>query len=120
MLFAIALTLPYSSARLSLILHGHPFAHVVPKEKLDIFQFVKMDSFSYKAVVFSDGKPVGMIDQPNGAFASYDPFPLQPDSVYDDFAMLLWVLRWFLLPVQAVLLFIMFYKREIKAKNSNP
>ena len=30
LLFVFVLTLPYSSARLSLILQGHPFARVVP------------------------------------------------------------------------------------------
>ena len=125
LLFVFALTLPYSSVRLSLILHGHPFARVVPKEKLDIFQFVQTDSFSYKAVVFSGGKAVGMIDQPIGAFACYEPFPRQPVSLNDGFPVLLnallcivWSLRWFMLLVQAVLLLLWLRQRERKPASS--
>jgi hypothetical protein len=82
---------------------------------------VQTDNFSYKAVVFSGDKAVGMIDQPTGAFACYEPFPRQPGSLDYGFSMLLnallcivWSLRWFLLPVQAV--FLLLWIRQIQKK----
>jgi hypothetical protein len=124
LLFALVLALPYCSARLSLLLNGFPFAHVVPKEKLDIFHYVQMDSFSYKAVVFSGGKAVGMIDQRTGAFACFEPFSQQPNSVDGGSPMLFnallciaWSSRWFLFPVQAILLlFIWLQQRKMRAR----
>lgn len=121
LLFALVLTLPYHSARLSLILHGYPFARVVPKEKLDIFQYVQTDSFSYKAVVFSDGKAVGMIDQPTGAFACFVSLAQANVDVDDGFPMMFnallsiaWFLRWWLLPAQVVLLLLWLRTRQRK------
>jgi hypothetical protein len=120
-LFLLVLTLPHYSARLSLLLNELPFARVVPKEKLNIFHYVQMDSFSYKAVVFSGGKAVGMIDQPAFAFACFEPFSRQPNSMYEGFPILFnallciaWSLRWFLLPMQAILLLLWLRQRRRK------
>lgn len=125
LIFALVFTLPYHTARLSLILHGYPFARVVPKEKLDIFQYVQTDNFSFKAVVFSDGKAVGVIEQPMGAFAYFE--SLSQANSKDGFPMLfnwlmivVWILRWLLLPVQVFLLFLWFRQRERKTQLSSP
>ena len=110
-----------------MILHGHPFARVVAKEKLDIFQFVQTDSMSYKAVVFSGGKPVGMIDQPIGAIACFEPFPSQTNfwdygfpTLFNALSIMAWSLRWFLLPVQAVILLFVATPREKRVQHSSP
>jgi hypothetical protein len=76
--FVLADCIPYYSARLSLMLHGLPFARVVPKENRDPFQWVKTDSFASKGIVFSGRQAVGWICQPAGSFASYVPFSAQP------------------------------------------
>jgi hypothetical protein len=58
LVFPLLISLPHCSARLSLLLKGLPFAHVVPKEKLDIFNYVQTDSFANQGVFFSGGKAV--------------------------------------------------------------
>jgi len=110
--FVLALTSPYYSARLSLILHGRPFAHVVSKESLDIFKFVSTDSFACRAIVFSNEKAVGWICLPStGRFASFVLFSDKPslegrvfDPWFDWPLLIAWSLRWWLLPAQVVLL----------------
>jgi hypothetical protein len=70
----------FYSARLSLIVHGYPFAHVVRREKLDIFQYMETDNLRYQAVAFSGGNPVGVIVHPFGAIAYFEPFSSQSNS----------------------------------------
>lgn len=109
-LFLFALTIPQSSARLSLILHGYPFARVVSKDQLDIFKYVEIDSFAYRGVVFSGDKPVGLISHPKGTVASFEPFGREFGSPEDMDAhlwfelplVLLWSVKWWLLAVQAI------------------
>ncbi len=124
-LCAFALTLPYSSARLSLIFHGHPFARVVPKEKLDIFQYVHTDNFAYKAVVFSGSKAVGIISQPTGDFAQFQPF--SDKNAVDDFyfdpwlgipMLIAWTFRWWLLLVQVIVLLLWLRMRQKRVQYS--
>src|SRR5882724_5198704 len=80
LLFALVLTSPYYSARLSMTLHGRPFARVVPKERLDVFKFVSMDNFACRAIVFSNDRAVGWICLPStGGFASFVPFSDKPN-----------------------------------------
>src|SRR5438105_10103729 len=80
LLLALVFTSPYYSARLSLTLHGRPFARVVPKESLDIFKFVSTDSFACRAIVFSNERAVGWICLPStGGFASFVPFSDKPN-----------------------------------------
>jgi hypothetical protein len=129
LIFILVTTSPYYSARLSLILHGHPFAHVVPKEQLNIFQFVKIDNFACRAIVFSDGKAVGWICQSSlGGFPSFVPFSGQP-SLEDaqDFNIrfnvplgMAWMLRWWLFPAQLIVLLFWLRTRERRVRHSMP
>jgi hypothetical protein len=121
LLFVLALTAPYSSTRLSLVLQGHPFARVVPKEKLNIFEFVSTDSFACRAIVFSRQKAIGWIDLPStGGFARFIPFSGKPDlgvdgafsSCFEVLLTMLWVFRWWLLPVQAIILLLWLRSRR--------
>lgn len=131
LLFVLVLTSPYYSARLSLILHGRPFARVVPKEKLDIFQFVSTDSFACRAIVFSKEKAVGWICLPStGGFPCFVPFSDKPNftngGAFDpwlDFNLPLiiaWSLRWWLLPVQVVILLLWLRRREKRVQYLRP
>jgi hypothetical protein len=123
LLFVLVLTLPYSSTRLSLIVHGHPFARVVPKEKLNIFDFVSTDNSACRAIVFSKEKAIGWICLPlTGGFAQFVPFSGRPDLGMDEafndwfqFQALMiipWIFRWWLLPIQAVILLLWLRSRE--------
>lgn len=124
LMFALVLALPRSSARLSLLVNGLPFARVVPKEKLDIFQYVQTDNSAYEAVVFSGGKAVGLIVQPHFSCAYFGPFHGQANSVVGEpppfgFTMAIliaWSWRWFLLPMQAVLLLLWLRQRERRTR----
>ncbi|MGD0904393.1 MAG: hypothetical protein ABR924_15755 [Terracidiphilus sp.] len=117
--FALVLMSPYS-ARLSLMLHGRPFARIVPKEKLDIFKFVSTDSFADRAIVFSNDKAVGWICLPTlGGFASFVPFSDNPNVVDVPFEpwfqfplMIAWWLRWWLLPAQVVILLLWLHQKR--------
>jgi len=88
----------------------------MPKEKLDIFNYVQTDSFAYQSVVFSNGKAVGIIEQPSGSCAYFEPISQQPKSIDDSLppskfiavVVIAWYLRWFLLPLQASLLLLLF------------
>jgi hypothetical protein len=106
---AALLALPCYSARLSLILHGHPFATVMPKENLDIFKFVGTDSFACRAIVFSRGKAIGWVMLPStGGSASFVPFSGKPGleegmtavPSFDFTLMMAWAYRWCFLLVQ--------------------
>jgi len=126
--FALVLASPYYSARLSLILHGRPFARIVPKEKLDIFKFVSTDSFADRAIVFSNDKAVGWICLPsNGGFASFVPFSDNPnvdgagfDPWLDLPLVTAWMLRWWLLPAQLVILLLWLRQRAKMVQYSSP
>jgi len=119
-LFVFVLTSPCYSARLGLVLHGHPFARVVPKEKLDIFQFVRTDSLACRAIVFSDEKAIGWIFQSStGGFARFVPFSGTPDvrgAAFDpwfDFPLVIaWSLRWWLLAAQLIILLLWLRMRQ--------
>jgi hypothetical protein len=127
MFFALVLTSPYYSARLSLTLHGHPFARVVPKESLDIFKFVSTDSFACRAIVFSNEKAVGWICLPStGGFASFVPFSDKPnledgvamDPWFDLPLRIAWSLRWWLLPAQVILLLLWLRMKQRRVQYS--
>src|ERR1017187_834737 len=108
--FPLVLGLPYCSARLSLLLHGLPFARAVPKENLDIFRYVQTDGFHIQAVVFSRGYAVGLIVQPLGSPAYFEPlseansgewrFPLG----FLAFVVTARFWSWLLLPAQTIVL----------------
>jgi hypothetical protein len=128
LLFALVLTSPYYSTRLSLILHGRPFARVVPRERLDIFKFVSMDSFACRAIVFSNEKAVGWICLPStGGFPSFVPFSDRPnlenaatfDPWFDLPLLIAWSVRWWLLPVQVVLLLLWLLTRQRRPQYSS-
>ena len=111
LLFVVAVALPYDSARLTLIMHGHPFARVVATDKLDIFRYVDMDSFACRAIVFSGDEAIGWIEQSSlGGFPMYVPFtvPRKLDgfpSVWPEICFIeLWITRWWFLAGQAVVL----------------
>ena len=124
LVFPLVLALPYCSARLSLVLHGFPFARVVPKENLDIFHYVQMDGFHKQAVVFSRGKAVGLIVQPLGSPAYFERFSGQANSVEEGLPPFGFIgavvvassLRWFLLPVQAIFLLLWLRQRERRVR----
>jgi hypothetical protein len=125
LIFALVLLSPYYSARLSLILHGEPFARVVPKEDLDIFKFVSTDNFACRAIVFSGEKAVGWICLPStGGFASFVPFSDHPSFKDDDRwliwfnvpLMIAWALRWWLLGAQGVAL--LFWIRHVQKREA--
>lgn len=109
-LFLVGISVPYSSVRLSLIWHGHPFARVVPKNAVNIFPYVDRDSFACSALVFEGSSSIGWIDSPtNGGIAWYVPW--SSTRFLDDYGSprvletcfeVLWMERWFLLLVQAV------------------
>jgi hypothetical protein len=109
MLFVLLLIAPYCSGRWSLMLHGRPFARVVLKEKLDVFQFVSTDNLRSRAIVFSDGTAVGWICQPMCGFAHFVPFSGRPSFQdvgdfhpgFEDFLLVAWSFRWWLLGAQA-------------------
>ena len=128
LLFALVLTSPHYSARLSLILHGRPFARVVPKERLDVFKFVTMDSFACRGIVFSEERAVGWICLPStGGFASFVPFSQKPnfegglvfDPWFDVPLTISWALRWWLLPAQAIILLLWLRQREKRVQYSS-
>ena len=113
MLFILLLIAPSYSGRWSLILHGRPFARVVPKEKLDVFQFVSADNLRSRAIVFSDGTAIGWIYQPTLGFARFVPFSDRPSfqdvgdfhPQFEDYLLIAWSFRWWLLTAQVLLLF---------------
>jgi hypothetical protein len=112
LVFALAMASAEYPVRISLFLHGHPFAFVVPKTSLDVFKFVSTDLMQAEAIVFSNGKAVGWIKQPNLYFAHFVPFAGKPtfddlgfpDLWFDIFAPLAWTFRWWLLLLQVVML----------------
>ena len=128
LIFALVLLSPYYSARLSLVLHGHPFARVVPKENLDIFKFVSRDSFACRALVFSNEKPLGWICLATGSgFATFVPFSADPNLeddeafgpwfVWFDFPLMIaWWSRWWLLAAQAVVLLL--WVRQVQKRQT--
>jgi len=127
MLFILLLSSPNYSVRLSLIMHGRPFARVVPKEKLNVFQFVSTDSLRSRAIVFSDKIAVGWIYQPTGGFAFFVPFSAKPTFEHGDFApwfdyclLFAWFWRWWLLAAQVVLLLLWFGFRKRRVQYSIP
>ena len=106
-----------------MILRGYPFARVVPKEKLDVSQYVQFDDFGFKSVVFSGGKAVGLIDQPNFDLAHFKSFPIQEDSVDEGFPtwlysliLITWYFRWWLLPTQIIFLVLWCFNRYDEEK----
>ena len=127
LLFVLLLIAPHCSARWSLILHGRPFARVVPKEKLDVFRFVSTDNLRCRAIVFSDGIAVGWIYQPMFGFARFVPFSgkssfqdVGDSPGFEDFLLVAWSFRWWLLAAQALLLFFWFRLRKKTVQYSQP
>ena len=121
MLLLLALVLPHYSARVSLLLHGLPFARVVPKEKVDIFRYVQMDGFDKQAVVFSRGKAVGLIVQPLGSPAYFESLSEANSAQWSPpftFLMLVVTARfwgWLVLPAQAIILLVWLRNRGKQA-----
>ena len=124
LLLLLVFIAPYYSARWSLVLHGCPFARIIPKEKLDVFQYVDMDNMRNRAFVFSDGKAVGWIMQPMSGFARFVPFSgkrtlvgLADVDVLTDYCLLVaWWWRWELLIAYILLLIILFgFKKPARA-----
>ena len=123
LVFVLVLALPYYSTRLSLILHAHPFADVVPKQRLDVFKFVSMDNMRSEAIVFSKGVAIGWIYQPMFGFSRFVPFSSKPEfdntafDFWSDYCQLIvWSLRWWLLPIQAVIFLFWLRNRERKSR----
>jgi len=120
--FPLVLALPYCSARLSLVLHGLPFARAVPKENLDIFHYVQMDGFHIQAVVFSRGKAVGLIVQPLGSPAYFEPLSEANSGEWrfpEGFLAFVVTARfwgWLLLPAQAIVLLLWLRRREKRVR----
>ena len=120
--FPLVFSLPYCSARLSLLLHGLPFARAVPKKNLDIFRYVQTDGFHIQAVVFSRDKAVGVVVQPLGSPAYFEPiseansgewrFP----SGFLAFVVTARLWGWLLLPAQAIVLLLWVRQRERSAR----
>src|SRR6266566_7148910 len=109
--FALICALPHVSVRLSLILHGHPFARVIPKERLNVFEFVPTDNLRSRAIVFSERRAIGWIYQPTSGFPRFVPFSATPnfmdvggfDPVFGYIFLLLWVDKWWLIGAYALL-----------------
>ena len=111
-LFVLAVGAPIYSARMSLSLHGHPFARIVPKDQIDVFHYVDMDSFECSAIVLSGDVAVGWIDSPEmSGFPRFVPFSGRrsfDDQAFDagffEWALpTAWFFRWWLLAAQAIL-----------------
>jgi hypothetical protein len=85
LLFALLFTLPLYSERLSLTFHGHPFARIVPKETLNVFEFVAMDHLRARAIVFSHGKAIGWIYQPMSGLPRFIHFSNTPNFDIGDY-----------------------------------
>jgi len=106
-------------------MHGRPFARVVPKEKLDVLQFVSTDNLRSRAIVFSRKTAVGWIYQPMSGFARFVPFSGTSnfddvgnfDPWFDYCLPVAWHWRWWLLLAQAfvLLLWFRFKKRTVPA-----
>ena len=99
--FALVWALPYGSARLSLLLHGHPFARIVPKNRLNIFEFVPVDNFRAQAIVFSREHAIGFIDDEMSSFPKFVRFSPRPnfdsppfDPLFDVVLLLLYAFKW--------------------------
>jgi len=124
--FAFVCALPVTSVRLSLISQGHPFAHIVPKSRLNIFDYVPIDNFRNAGIVFADGsdkKAIGWVYQPMSGFARFVPFSTTPptlslsddfDFIFDYVFFLLWVGKWLWLPgsYALILLALSFMRRR--------
>jgi hypothetical protein len=127
-LFVLLLLAPRYSVRWSMILQGHPFARVIPKEQLDIFQYVSTDHLRSRALVFSGGTPIGWIYQTMSGFARFVPFSHPPSDPYmgalnvgfTDYLLAAWSLRWWLLVVQALLLLFWIGLRKSSVQQSHP
>jgi len=121
LVFILLLAAPFYSTRLSLALHGQLFAHVTPKENLDIFQFVSSDNLRSRAIVFSQGTAIGWVYQPISGFSHFIPFSTSPNSPYAgalsvgfaDYLLVAWSCRWWLLVVQVFLLFFWVRSKKI-------
>jgi hypothetical protein len=119
LLFALLFTLPYCSQRLSLALHGHPFANIVAKERLNAFEFVATDNLRSRAIVFSHGKAIGWIYQPMMGLARFVSFSGTPnfdvngfDTWFDFCLPVAWFWRWYFLPIQAIVLLLWLRSRR--------
>jgi len=127
-LFLLLLLAPHYSSRWSLILQGHPFARIVPKTQLDVFQFVSTDNLRSQAIVFSDQTAIGWIYQPMAGFAEFVPFSGQPsfDDVsvlhigFTDFLLVAWSLRWWLIVAEVLLLFSWFGLKKSGVQQPHP
>ena len=111
--FIFICALPRFCVRLSLIIYGHPCAQVVPKEKLNVFDFVPTDNFRSRAIVFSKGHAIGWVYQPMSGFARFVPFSAAPNFMdlggfhwlFDYVVIVLSLFKWYWLMGAYVLLF---------------
>ena len=117
-LLALVSALPHYSERLSVTFHGYPFARIVQKERLNVFEFVARDNMRSKAVVFWHGKPIGWIYQPMMGLPRFVSFSGPPNvemgglDVWFDLRLpVAWLWRWYLVPIQAVVLLVWLRRR---------
>src|ERR1043166_2947936 len=122
--FLLIAASPHCAGRLSLMLHGLPFARVTKDEVLN---YVHTDSMRNAGIVISDGAAVGWIYQPMFGFARFVRFNGTPNldppdnSLWLDFFLVrIWHLRWWLLPVQVVVVILWLRMREKRVQYSTP
>jgi hypothetical protein len=123
--FLLIAGLPHYAGRLSLLLHGMPFARVT---KTDTFKYVQSDNLRNAGIVVSGGRAVGWIYQPMFGIARFVPFTGKPslddtgdaDLWLDHRLLIVWPWRWWLLAAQAVLLVFWFGLRQRRVQHSSP
>jgi hypothetical protein len=97
---AFSFSVPVTSARISLALHGQPFARVVPKDQINVLSIVPTDSFASRGVVYARERPIGWIYAAIGSFPQFVPFGTVPD--FDSLPgqgenylfLIIWTTRW--------------------------
>lgn len=120
--FFLIVGLPNYSGRLSVLLHGIPFAHVT---KAEVFKYVQTDNLRNAGIVVSDGRAIGWIYQPISSFARFVPFTGKPsldnsgdiDVCFDFLFLTAWTLRWWLLAAQILLVVYWFGFRKRRVQN---
>jgi hypothetical protein len=97
---AFSFSVPVTSARISLALHGHPFARVVPKDQMNVLSIVPTDSFASRGVAYARERPIGWICSSFGSFPQFVPFGAAPDFGSlpglgeNCLFLVLWMARW--------------------------
>jgi len=120
LVFVLVCALGRYSVEFSLITRGYPKARIVPKDRLDVFNYVTTDNFRSRAIVFSEGRAVGWIYQPMSGSARFEPFRGKPsftlppefEMFYDVWLPLAWGLKWWLLAAQGAVFVWFAWKRK--------